>query len=514
MCGATVTEPVTRPRSADLVSLGPLLLALALTALITAVRMTGTVDSDVAWQLWIAQRIHAGADLYRDIIETNPPLWFWMALPVDRVATLLHVRPEPVLVAAMGLLVALSLAATERLIRHIDPKPRTLMLGFGALALAAMPWAHVGQREHIALIGTIPYAALIAARREGRRVPAGLAILIGIGAALGFALKQYFLLVPTALELWLLAGLRGRWRAARPETAAIVGVGLGYAAALVALERDFLTTIVPLIRLANGVFGAPSLSYMFGPFAILGLTILAFALAHAKLLAGRRRARLAEALLVASLAFAAIYFIQFKGWPYHAIPLIGCASLALAALLAEAGAPSIVLRVGTPVLLALPLLLSAQEQRTPSLPSPDLLTALDGLRPGDSVGFLTTETAVPWSVTLQGRYRYASRYNGFWMMRAIIRNEVNGDPDPRLSELGRRIVAETVTDFECTPPARIFVSRPRPGEDGFDILPFFLRDPRFAELLSHYRVRGRTSLETYELISPLSRAAGPCRAGI
>ena len=40
--------------------------------------------SDVAWQLWIARRMHAGANLYRDIIETNPPLWFWMALPVDR----------------------------------------------------------------------------------------------------------------------------------------------------------------------------------------------------------------------------------------------------------------------------------------------------------------------------------------------------------------------------------------------------------------------------------------------
>ena len=63
MCGAIVTEPVIRPHSAGLMSTRPLLIALALTAVITAVRMTGTVDSDVAWQLWIAQRIHAGADL-------------------------------------------------------------------------------------------------------------------------------------------------------------------------------------------------------------------------------------------------------------------------------------------------------------------------------------------------------------------------------------------------------------------------------------------------------------------
>ena len=54
----------------------PLALSLALVALLTALRLTGSVDSDVAWQLWIAQRIHAGSNLYRDIIETNPPLWF------------------------------------------------------------------------------------------------------------------------------------------------------------------------------------------------------------------------------------------------------------------------------------------------------------------------------------------------------------------------------------------------------------------------------------------------------
>ena len=47
--------------------------------------------------------------------------------------------------------------------------------------------------------------------------------------------------------------------------------GATYAAAVVIFERDFLTTIVPLIRLAYGAFGAPSLRYMFGPFAVLGL---------------------------------------------------------------------------------------------------------------------------------------------------------------------------------------------------------------------------------------------------
>ena len=60
----------------------PLLAALAIVAAVIAVRATGTVGSDVAWQLWIGHQISGGIHLYRDIIETNPPLWFWMAVPV------------------------------------------------------------------------------------------------------------------------------------------------------------------------------------------------------------------------------------------------------------------------------------------------------------------------------------------------------------------------------------------------------------------------------------------------
>ena len=488
-----------------------MLAALALIVLVTAVRLTGTVDSDVAWQLWIGQRMLSGADLYRDIIETNPPLWFWMALPVDKAAALFNVRAEAVLIITMAGLVTLSLGATGRLIDHIGPHRRALLLAYGALALLAMPWMHIGQREQIALIGAVPYSALVAARREGKAVPLLLAVIVGIGGALGFALKHYFLIVPAMLELWLVTGARRGWRAVRPETIALVAVGAAYLAALLLLERDFLTDIVPLIRLAYGLFGAPSLRYLFGPSAIVGLVILFFLISHPRQLA---RAPFACALAIAALGFAFAYFIQFKGWPYHAIPLIGCASLGVAALLAETGVAPKLLRLLSPALLIMPFALSAQEQMRPGLPGPDLSNAVLNLHQGDSVGFITTETAVPWSVTLQGRYRYASRYNGFWMMEAILRNERLGSPDPRLALLGRQIVSQTVADFTCTPPKRIIVPRPRAGEDSFDILPFFLRDPRFAALLSHYRVLNRTSLETYELVAPLPARRAGCRQGV
>jgi hypothetical protein len=103
---------------------------------------------------------------------------------------------------------------------------------------------------------------------------------------------------------------------------------------------------------------------------------------------------------------------------------------------------------------------------------------------------------------------------GFWMVPAILHNERLGNPDPRLIALGRQIVTETVTDFRCSPPRRIIVWRPRPHENGFDVLPLFLRDPNFASLLAHYRLRDRTSLATYELATPLAPPATPCRPAV
>src|SRR4051812_38209198 len=89
-------------RLADVASRRPLFTALVVVFILTALHLADTVDSDVATQLWIAHQINGGARLYRDIIEVNPPLWFWLALPVDRIATLLNVRAEHVLAPFIG----------------------------------------------------------------------------------------------------------------------------------------------------------------------------------------------------------------------------------------------------------------------------------------------------------------------------------------------------------------------------------------------------------------------------
>lgn len=482
----------------------PLCVALAIVAAVVTVRSFGTVDADVSWQLWIAHQLNRGVHLYRDIVEANPPLWFWMAMPIDWLASLVHVRSDHVLILGIGCCAALSLAATNRLLDAIRRPSRTLLLGYAALVLVAMPWLQFGQREQIVLIVTLPYAALIGARRVGKPVTIPFAFLVGLGAALGFALKHYFLLVPIFLEIWLLVGQGRKWRPLRPETIAVVAVGIFYAAAFALFARDYFSVQLPLILLAYGVTGAERVVDLFQPAVLTGLATLALLIASART-SRSERSGFAGAMAVAAVGFAIAYFIQAKGWSYHAVPLAGCAAIALAALLTTGAKPRATM-LAAPALLCLPFWIGAQQAMSADGTGADVEHALAGLHSGDSVGFIGTDPALGWSVTLQHGFSYPSRYYGFWMMRAVVNNEEAGTPDPRLVELGKRVIADTVQDFRCVPPKRIIVARPTAGAAAagdFDILAFFLRDPQFGRLLAHYRPIQRTSVETYGLVSPL-----------
>lgn len=488
------------------ISRRPLATALVVVAAATLLRLTGPVDSDVVSQLWIAHQINGGARLYRDIIEVNPPLWFWMARPVDAAASLLSIGAERLLVLAIGFIAALSVAATDRLLGSTPPVRRVAFLVYTSLIFLVMPWLELGQREQILLIGTVPYALLTAARRSGRPVPPTLALLVGVGAGLGFALKHYFLICPVLLEIWLLAGQRKQWRPIRPETAAIAAVGIAYALAVLLWARAFLQSIVPLARLAYGLTGASRFLDLFQPGVIVALASLASIASSWRSL----KARIPEdcaALLIAACAFLIAYFIQAKGWPYHAQPLLGCASLALAALLVTNAKPPRLIVVVAPALLLMPFAIEAQSPAPHWGPGPDTRRAVAGLAPGETVGFIATD----WSILYRKRLRYPSRYMGYWMLSAVARNEALGEPDPRLTALGVRVVRDTVADYRCMPPRRIVVPRVAPGSGDFDVLPFFMRDPQFAALLSHYRPVQRTSLEVFERVSSLSPASGCIR---
>lgn len=465
-------------------------------------------STDVAWQFWAAHRLHDGATLYRDIMETNPPLWFWMAIPIDAAADAIGIAPERMLTIALGAASALSLAVTDTLTDHIRPSRRIALLGVAALLMLVMPLGDTGQREQYVLIAALPYVALAAARRRGRAVDIRLAVLIGIGGGLGFALKHYFLAVPALIELWLLCRSERRLR---PELIGLVVVGALYAIAVLIAAPDFLTHVVPEVRLAYGAATPRTLIEMIQlPQYLWGLALLLIVPSLPSI--GRGRAPLATALLIAATGFGAAWLIQHKGWPYHAIATTGCIALALVALLVEAweSLPSPVTLLA-PAIALMPIALPF----VPAPPSPtssDVKPMLADLARGDALAVVSTENAFAWPAVWDRGFRYPSRYSTYWMLWAM---DGAGNGDTALDRFGRRVVAETVQDYLCLPPRRILFVRPVPGGlPSGDPFTFFRRDPAFAALLGHYRkVRQAGMFEAWDIASAPGPRPAQCRKG-
>lgn len=496
--------------------LWPIALVVALAAALI-VLLPRPLSSDISGQLWIAQQIRQGARLYVDFLEINPPLWFWMAVPVQAVAERTGLQAEGLLIAAVAAAALASLSATDRLLGYLPPGRRRAFVLYAALVLLVMPVRDLGQREQLALFAALPYAALAAARRRGEPVALPLALLVGAGSALGFALKHYFLCAPVLLELWLLAGQRRAWRPVRAETLALAAVGVGYGTAILIATPEYLTDMVPRLRLAYGAV-APALRQMILPAQLAwAFTLLAILPQVHGLLRGR--APLAAALLVAGAGFAAAWLIQHKGWPYQSIPTTGLLALAFAALLSggwDAVGP--IVRKLAPAVLLLPLALALTPTHAPITPETDIAPALAGLRPGTSVAIVSTEGFTYWPAAVNRGFRFPSRYGLLWMLPAIDANAA-GARDPLVERFGREVVHHTVIDYRCLPPERIVFVRPDPSGHATaasaDPLRFFLRDPDFARLLSHYtRWRHAGVYDAYRLTTPLEAVRGAaCRQG-
>ncbi|MFN2474356.1 MAG: hypothetical protein ABR588_10640 [Sphingomicrobium sp.] len=464
---------------------------------------TGPLCPDVSGQFWNAHAMRRGARLYVDIVEINPPLWFWMAMPVDRLAELLGVRTQPVTIMVIAATVLGAVYAVGRLLPDASSRARAAFLAYVAAILLIMPARQLEQREHLVLIGAVPYLVLAAARRQQRDVRPMLALLIGVGAGLGFALKPYFLAVPASVELWLIVALRRAWRPGRPEIAALCMTGAAYAAAVLIFTPQYLSSAIPLLLTAYNGFGATFMQTI-GLLPLIWLCILLGIIEQWR--ASRwPPAPLTTALLIGAGGFALAWALQHKGWLYQGLPASGCGALALAAILFETGpSASRLVRLFAPALLVWPLSFAIVDTETTITPNNDIAPALAELQAGDAFGLVSTAGATTWPSTVDRDLRLSSRYGQYWMLRALDQRP----NDPAIRALAQRAVEETALDYRCLPPKVIIFVRldrsPSNTEITTDPYRFFAHDPSFAAVLGRYRLwRIGPAYDAYRQALPL-----------
>ena len=477
-----------------------------------AIICPGYIGHDDAWYLHMASVILHGGKIYRDVIDTNPPLIVFLTVPPVWIAERVGVNAVPVFKAYVFLAALFSLVVCARLVKYVFPDvaPAQRGLLLTSLVFVVFPFARTlefGQREHFMLLLTLPYVLAAAAWASGRGLHRRSAWLVGLGAGLGFAMKPHYLLAWAAIEAALPAlGRRRSW--ARPEAiGAAVAVGL-YGLVIVVFVPQYLPLFDTVRRLYGAwnsssalLFRLPDAQVWIAAVVLLLLTRLPRADRPACLV-----------LFAAWTGFLLAAVLQLKGWSYQMYPGRALALLFFVTfvLSAFAALPDLgrMLRGGTQGLtagLALALLVSSGryvvEARHPA--DADLVTPLiETIRShaaGGSIAVLSMRTVIypafP-AVNYTGA-RWTLRHNALWFLPGLYTKELQ-EPDAErryrspaaMSPLERRFYEEVLSDLCADPPALLLIEPPLPrapeGRRALDLGAYYAQDARYRRLWRGY----------------------------
>lgn len=431
-----------------------------------AIQLPRYVQHDVAYLTWVAGQVSDGAAFGRDILELNPPLNFLIYYPAAVLGKLMALD------LAIKLWVCAIAALSLALVSAALPKDRRIpvLTALGVYFALAFPW-DFGQREQIAMLLCAPYAAGTIARRRW-------AIVSGVAAGIGFAIKPHFLI---ALALIFLAR-----RKIRAEEWAIAATGAVYAAALLLVFPAYLTDMVPIARATYWSVAAQE-NYI-ARIAILG-ALLTPALA---LLAVRPNAT-AMGFGAAALGFFLAALLQGKYFQYHFIPAWGFLVLLLAAREGDGSRLArmtslALLTLSTGVLLLWSLNWLGSGTRYGSIPK--LLHEIDR---SDSFLVMTVHPfpAFPTAIYTKSRYVGAGSSNG---ALAAVGVALEQHSPERAAQIGRIALHQARMEIRRKPELVIedpnWKRHTNLTSRHFDGLEWLLRDPEFRQLWQDYRPAG------------------------
>jgi len=279
------------------------------------------INHDSAALLHFADRWLGGERLYVDLIDINPPLVFVLNLIPAGLARMTGLGSATLLTGTViAAAAAVTFAAWRLFAREAaaranlagPPSLAPLLLPAAILAVLVTP-SELAQREHLATLFAIPYLVLAGLRLDGVRVPLGSRIAIAVLAAIGFALKPHFLLIPAAIEgyaLWQ----RGRAGLRDPVPWTMAAFWIAYAAATWIAFPAYVHVVMPMAITLYDRLGDTSLGVALSD-GLLPIEVAIVALGAVAFLAARSRHARTLTLFAAMAAVTTV--IQGKGWHHQ-----------------------------------------------------------------------------------------------------------------------------------------------------------------------------------------------------
>jgi hypothetical protein len=471
--------------------------ALAVFALAIALRGIVPANSDVSWDITVAEKVLAGARLYVDVIEVNPPATIYLYLPATAFAHFLALKPEWAVNAFVFLLAGASLwftsrlASSARLLPQVDGRIAAACIAFLLLVLPARVF---GEREHVALIVALPAILVFVLVAEGRKVSWAAQVIAGAGAGLMAIIKPHLMLgivfaaaaAAISVRSWRPFFVLQNWVAAFLCALYALWVWIAFPA--------FFTDVMPLVLATYVPLKATLVELLFQSGLLLWL-------AGFPIVWWLQREKILQPMLLVPLAastgFALAYLMQGKVWPYQSFPAIAVSAYALmlafllrfhggrtragdrAARLAAVSVVSLIVGLGF-FWFSLALDVSAANANARAIaPHPKIIALSGDLGVGHP---LTREVGGTW----------VGRQPSLWVTTFVrlLRNRGGIDPatDAKLSAYAARERDGFAEDVLREKPDIILLDR----VSRFDWLAWAKADPRLAAALNRYR-EGKTA---------------------
>lgn len=479
----------------------PWVLIAILFAVAIALRQVLAANTDVSWLLTVGERVLGGQRLYVDVFETNPPMAVLVYLPAIVIARALGLPAEAVVDGLMFAAIFASLAIVARILKNssIPGGANGWLLAPLAFAVfAILPMQAFGQREHIAVVELLPLLAVLAVRMNGESPSGWMAVIAGCGAGLAASFKPHFAIAIVCAVSCLAVRARS-WKAVfAPENLTAAAICVLYAASVVAFFPEFFTVIGPVVRDVYLPVGLSFQELAQKP----ALMIWAAAVLATMVLKRHDRSDVACLLLLAtSLGFAAVFFLQRKGWPYHSYPMLALVLLALGYAMVSVTSRRALDRACRAGAIALFAVLFARSMLwfDVAFDARPLHAAVARLGPHPTILAITAEPGLghPLVRALEGTW--VSRQQGLWVQAYLKHMRQYGMTGPQIDQAldgyAARERAMLVEDIQRIRPSVVLVDN-LTGEGSA----WLRAHPEISSLLSDYRLA-----ETVNGIDILSR---------
>jgi hypothetical protein len=472
-------------------------------------------NPDTSWLITIIDRLHAGDRLFVDVIELNPPSSVWIYFIPVHLSYLSGIPAEAIVRAWTLMLLAAGTITTGWIIRVADLMPASAvrpMLALLFLVSAVLVGNCFSERDHIGAVLLTPLIAMAAWRigdapaapRPQHWLAAGLA-----GAVIALV-KPYYAIVVLAVAALVVARRRDLRLFLLPEFLVAGAATTAYMAGFYYAYPSYFRELLPLLRETYMAFSWPLSSLL-----LLAAPWLAVVAVQSVLAKRGGRSLLADVFLVAAVAAWVPFFVQGKGWAYHAYPAIYLGSAALlvgacrllfgreAAGEGRAGAAEI---IGLVVIAVVVVHLRFLENTAPSR---SFAAAIRARLPAPTVGLLGGDIAAghPLARMIGGRWvePYCSDWIPTFALRLAGRMQVEGDVGRAayFEQMANEYLAAKRERLLRSPPDALIVD-----EDDL-LVDLMIRDSGFAGVLARYvRIGADRNLAVYRRIAAPAGAIG------